>query len=103
MSKKPFIGYAITYGLEGCYMPDSHYGAFEVTSRRDFANLVKSALADYDMPKSLFRDVRVRAHWPLLARYGASSAHFTLYHKGNALSFHGLTREEYDAAQDDRA
>jgi len=94
MAKHP-ARYAITYGLDGCYMPDSHAGAFEVHTRRDLAALIKAELETYDLPASLFSDVKIRRLWSFIARNGSSSAHFTLRHKGNALCFSGLTEQEY--------
>lgn len=91
----PVARYAITFGLSGCYMPDSHDGAYEFTTRKELADMIRSELEMYDMPASLFREVRIRALWAHIKRHGASSAHFSLIHGGNALEFHGLTEEEF--------
>lgn len=88
--------YAVTFGLSGCYMPDSHDGAHEFTTRKDLAAFIRSELEMYDMPASLFREVRMRNLWRFIVRNGSSSAHFSLYHGANSLSFHGLTEAEYE-------
>jgi len=88
--------YAVTFGLSGCYMPDSHDGAFEVTTRRELASLIRGELETYDMPASLFREVRIARLWRFIKRHGSSSAHFSLVHGGNELAFHGLTEQEYN-------
>ena len=95
--------YAITYGLEGCYMPDSHAGVYEVHTRRELAHLIRELLSMYDMPASLFRDVRINRLWSFIKRHGSSTAHFHLSHGANALSFHGLTAEEYASESEEDA
>jgi len=87
--------YCITYGLAGCYMPDSNEGAIQCDTRGDLIQTIRDALERYEMPQSLMREVRVQRLWRFIQRFGSSSAHFTLTHKGNALSFHGLTLQEY--------
>ena len=87
--------YAITFGLAGLYMPDSHDGAYEFYSRRELAAFIRSELETYDLPKSLFRDAHVRRLWRFIKRHGSSSAHFTLCHGDHELAFHGLTDDEY--------
>lgn len=89
--------YNVQFGLAGCYMPDSTYGAFECATRRQLAELIREAVAFYDMPKRLARG-HVRRLWPFIRRNGSSVAHFTIYHGANALVFSGMTREEYEAA-----
>lgn len=93
--------YAVTFGLSGCYMPDSHLGAHEFTRRRDLVAFLRDALRDYDMPASALRSVRVRRLWRFIARHGSSSAHFSVTHGGHELAFHGLTKDEYLAAEND--
>jgi hypothetical protein len=93
--------YAITYGLSGCYLPDSHGGCFEAPTRRDLAGFIRAELEQYDMPASLFEDVKIRRLWGFISRHGSSSAGFELSHAGYSLSFHGLTQDEYRAAQED--
>ena len=87
--------YAVTFGLAGCYLPDSHAGAFEIATRAELASLIKGELAAYDLPASLFREVRIRRLWGFIARHGSSVAHFSLRHGGHELAFHGLTAAEY--------
>lgn len=87
--------YAVTFGLAGCYMPDSHYGAVICATRRELATLIRDTLEMYDMPKSLFAQVKIRRLWRFIERNGSSVAHFSLHHGANALQFHGLTADEY--------
>ncbi len=94
MSKHP-ARYAVTYGLTGCYMPDSHGGAFEFHTRRDLAAFIRDELAFYDMPAGLIRDVKLRRLWGFITRNGSSVAHFSLRHGAYELAFHGLTEAEF--------
>ena len=87
--------YSINFGLEGCYMPDSFGGAIEINSRKAFAEMIRDELRLYELPQNLFRQAHVRRMWSFIKRHGSSTAHFTLYHKGNALRFIGLTGYEY--------
>lgn len=87
--------YAVTFGLAGLYMPDSHDGAHEFHTRRELADFIRGELETYDLPKTLFRDVNIRRLWGFIKRHGASTAHFTLYHGDHELAFHGLTEAEY--------
>lgn len=86
--------YSVTYGLRGCYMPDSATGPYTGTTRRELANLVRDMLDMYGMPRCRFNDANIKAKWPYIARHGSSQAHFYLYDGGNVLSFHGLTHDE---------
>lgn len=95
MSKKNTARYAVTFGLSGCYMPDSYSGAYECATRADLANLIRSELRLYGLPASLFREVRIRKLWQYIKRRGSSVAHFAIVHKGHSLSFTGLTESEY--------
>ena len=88
--------YAITFGMTGCYMPDSHNGAHCFTRRKDLAETIRSYLEMYDLPASLFHEVKIKKLWKFIKRNGASVAHFSLDHEGHTLSFHGLTEEEYN-------
>ena len=97
---RPVARYAVTFGLAGCYMPDSHDGAFECATRRELADLIRSELEVYELPKSLFREVRINRLWSCIKRNGSSSAHFSLIHDGHSLSFHGLTEEEFQRESD---
>lgn len=88
--------YSTSYGLSGCYLPDSHGGPIEFTRRRDLAEFIKDELQAYDMPASLFREVRIARLWSFIKRNGSSCAHFRLCWKGYELAFHGLTHEEFE-------
>ena len=92
---RPIARYAVTFGLRGCYMPDSHEGAYEFSTRRELASFIRGELEAFDMPTRLFRKVRLRRLWRFISRHGSSTAHFSLYHGANALEFHGLTEDEY--------
>lgn len=88
--------YAVTYGLLGCYMPDSGPDTVAFSTRRDMAAYLRSELAFYEMPLRLLRDVRLRRLWGFISRNGSSVAHFSLEHKGCSLRFDGLTEEEWN-------
>lgn len=92
---RPVARYAVTFGLQGCYMPYSHNGVFEVTTRRELAAFIREELRVCDLPACLFREVRITRLWAFIKRYGSSTAHFSLCHGSNVLQFHGLTEEEY--------
>lgn len=101
MAKNP-ARYTVMFGLEGCYMPDSTFGTFELHTRRDFAAMIRDAIEFYELPKSSFGAVNVRRVWGFISRNGSSSAHFTIRHGANALQFSGLTEAEYqDATRED--
>ena len=93
--------YAVTFGMTGCYMPDSHDGAFEFGTRSELAQFIKSELEVYGMPASLFGEVRITKLWGFIKRNGSSCAHFGLCHKGFTLGFHGLTHDEFLSLQED--
>lgn len=88
--------YTVTYGLSGCYMPDCNLGPMRFDTRRELAAFIRSELDSFDMPQSLFREVRIRRLWSFIQRHGSSTAHFRLVHNGSELAFHGLTEEEYE-------
>lgn len=92
--------YAVTFGLSGCYMPDSHSGAFQFGTRRELASFIRAELDTFDLPAALFNDVRIRRLWGFISRHGSSTAHFSLTHGGYELAFHGLTEEEFTAQND---
>lgn len=87
----------VTYGLSGCYMPDSNSGPMQFDTRKELASFIRNELEYFEMPATLFREVRIRRLWGYITRHGSSSAHFSLDHKGNSLTFHGLTEAEYSA------
>lgn len=86
--------YCVTFGLSGCYLPDSQ-GYIEACTRSDLASHIKAELQFHDMPASLFREVRISKLWTWIKKHGSSVAHFDLHHKGYVLSFIGMTEEEY--------
>jgi hypothetical protein len=94
--KEAYFG--LSFGLSGCYMPDSHYGCFAITTRRELVALIKDALSSYDLPASLIRDVKINRLFDWGKRNGFSSMHFDLTHKGSALHFGGMTQAEYEEA-----
>jgi hypothetical protein len=94
--------FTLTYGLQGCYMPDSHLGPYCVTRRKDLIEAVRDALTFYDVKNakerlhSIFWRERV---WPHIKQHGASSLHFCIpTDEHNMLEFHGLTTAEYNEA-----
>ena len=91
--------YSVTYGLTGCYMPDSHLGAYAFSTRGEFSRFIKDQLEFYEFPKAAFAQARVEKRWRFIQRHGSSVAHFSIDHKGYSLSFHGLTLEEYRQAE----
>jgi hypothetical protein len=98
--------YAVVFGFSGCYLPESHYGAFTGTTRRELADIIRDALAVYDIPAARFADVGIKNLWRDIKRNGSSTAHFTLdAGDGRCLSFEGLTEDEFKerVAEDERA
>lgn len=93
--------YTVTFGLRGCYIPDSVSGPFEAATRKALADDIREYLRVYDLPASLFREVKIRRLWAFIKRHGSSTAHFGLHHGANALEFHGLTEEEFNAASEE--
>lgn len=92
---KTIARYSIYQGMTGCYMPDSHYGAQEFTTRKELAAAIRDYLEYADLPACLFNDVKITRLWQFIKRNGSSSAHFNLSHKGYSLYFSGLTEEEF--------
>jgi hypothetical protein len=94
MTTKTFR-YSITYGLQGCYMPDSITGPYIGNTRRELVSMVVDALGLHDMAKSKVKAVGVARIWSHIKRHGPSVAHFSIADGDhNALSFHGLTEAE---------
>ena len=83
--------YSVSFGLAGCYMPDSYSGVYECRTRGELANIIRAELETYSMPASLLREVRLRRLWAHIKRYGSSSLDINLHHRGYVLSFVGLT------------
>lgn len=95
---KNIARYAVTFGLTGCYMPNSGPFTIEHTTRRDLADFIRRELAFFEMPANAMRQISIKHIWSHIARHGSSSAHFSIDHKGYTLAFHGLTDEEYKQA-----
>lgn len=93
---KNLARYSVSFGLAGCYLPDSYGGVYECSTRRELADIIRSELKVYDLPARLFREVRINRLWSFIKNHGSSSAHFNLHHKGHVLSFSGLTEDEYN-------
>ena len=51
MAKNP-ARYTVMFGLDGCYMPDSTFGTFELHTRRDFVAMMQAARAPIEMAPS---------------------------------------------------
>lgn len=81
-------------------MPDSEPWAFEAPTRGELAEIIRGELDHYELPKSLFHDVKINRLWSHIKRHGSSSAHFALYHGDYELAFHGLTEAEFNEMQD---
>ena len=93
--------YSVTNGLAGCYMPDNNSGPIAFHTRAALAEYIREELERQEFPARLFDEVRIRRLWSFIQRYGSSTAHFSLIHKGYEISFSGLTEEEFDAQQQD--
>lgn len=90
--------YAVTTGLSGCYMPDSHHGAFAFGSRAELAAFIRYEIEAQGFPASTFRQASIRDLWRRIARSGSSCAHFRITHGDREIAFHGLTDDEFNAA-----
>jgi hypothetical protein len=88
--------FMISFGLQGCYMPDSYTGAYSATTRREIVAALKDAIDFYDFPKTSIRQVSLKRLWDHAKKHGTSSLHFCIGHKHNMIEFHGLTKSEYD-------
>ena len=90
------VYFQIYYGLNGCYMPDSHYGAFKATTRREMVDIMRDAIAFYDMPKSALSQIKWNRLFAQAKLAGSvSSIHVSVTTKANALTFSGMTKAEY--------
>ncbi|MBR1173880.1 hypothetical protein JQ617_07935 [Bradyrhizobium sp. KB893862 SZCCT0404] len=97
MSRAATCYFTISYGLQGCYMPDSHFGPFAVTRRKDLVNAMRDALEFYEAPKSRLREVSWSKLWSTAKRHGTSSVHFCIATDDhNMVEFHGLTEAEFN-------
>lgn len=97
MSKPTTARFAITYGMNGTYMPDWHGGAFEATTRRELAAVIRDTIRLLDLPANLFEQVKIQRLWKFIKYHGTSSAHVYLHHGNYVLAFSGLTDDEFDA------
>jgi hypothetical protein len=98
MARAKACYFTLTYGLQGCYMPDSHMGPYVAHTRREIVEAVRDALAFYEAPKVAIKQVSWNRLWSQAKRHGTSSIHFCIAtSKHNMLEFHGLTEEEYNA------
>lgn len=93
--------YAVTIGLAGCYMPDSHLGAFQFDTRAELAAFIRSEIEGQGFPKYTLKQARLRDTWERIARHGSSVQHFRIEHDGREIAFHGLTNAEFDAMNDE--
>lgn len=96
---KPVARYALHFGLEGCYLPDSTSGPYEFTTRAALAEFIRDQLEFFGMPAYLFNEVRITHLWSFIKTHGSSTAHFGLSHKGYRLAFSGLTEDEFAAME----
>jgi hypothetical protein len=77
-------------------MPNTHWGAFTGTTRRELVTLIREHLAMLDIAESRVRDVPVKRLWAFIKAHGSSTAHFSIdIGNGELLEFHGLTEAEF--------
>jgi len=95
--------YSVTCGLRGCYMPNSNFGPYEGTTRRELIDTARECLRMVDASEHRLSQVEWRDRvWPFIKRHGSSTAHFSIdIGNGEELAFHGLTEDEYTAASVD--
>lgn len=86
--------YAVTFGLQGCYMPDSGPDLLSCTTRKSLGDAIRYEIEFYGFPKACIRQVSLRKLWSFIRVHGSSAAHFHIAHKHNAISFNGLTQAE---------
>ena len=94
---------SVTFGLAGCYLPDSVSGPIECSTRKELAELIRNELDVFDLPASLFREANIKRAWRHIAKHGGSSVHINLHHKANVLSFNGLTDDEFTSMESEAA
>ncbi|MER9178919.1 hypothetical protein [Mesorhizobium sp. M0767] len=87
--------YAVTFGLAGCYMPDSHLGAYEFRTRGEFIAFIKDEIEQHGFPKNTFGQANMRKRWGRIKRHGSSVQHFSIDHGSYSIGFHGLTLAEF--------
>ena len=91
--------YSVGFGLQGCYLDDSNMGAYEIQSRKELCDMIRGAIEFYDLPKSCFSQLYILKIWKHIKNHGSSCLHLHIHHKQYALSFYGLTAEEFTEAQ----
>lgn len=102
MSRHATCYFALAYGLNGCYMPDSDYGSYAVTKRRDMLSVMREALEFYEFPKNSMNHISWRRLWRQTVNSGTSSVHFSIGNvNGAGVQFMGLTESEYNERNQD--
>jgi hypothetical protein len=106
MAKTQICYFSLTSSLQGCYMPDAHWGAYAVSRRKDLIGAVRDTLnmiLDQEGDRavsSAMRDVNWRSLWSQAKRHGTSSIHFCIETgEHTMLEFHGMTEAEYLEAE----
>lgn len=109
MVKSQICYFSLTSGLQGCYMPDAHWGAFAVSRRKDLIGAVRDTLdmlLDQEGDRavaSCMREINWTRLWSQAKRSGTSSIHFCIATgEHNMLEFHGMTEAEYIEAEKDQ-
>lgn len=87
--------FGLSFGVNSSCMPESYCGAYSVTTRKEIMAAVRDALALYELPKSLERQIKWKHVFNHAKRHGLSVYHFSLNHKSGCLNFHGMTQAEY--------
>jgi|AACY02.3.fsa_nt_gi hypothetical protein len=93
--------YAVTFGLSGCYMPDSGPFLVEAETRRELVEIIRAEIAAADFPANTFTQARIRSLWSFIKRRRSSVAHFSITHGAHEIAFHGLTENEADEMRED--
>lgn len=92
---KTIARYATSFGLSGCYLPDSHGGPIICSTRRELAEAIRAEIDASEFPKATFGQANIRRLWRLICNAGsASSYHFSIQHGAYEIGFHGLTEAE---------
>jgi hypothetical protein len=92
--KTPVARYAVTFGLSGCYLPDSHFGPIVCTTRRELMQTIRAEIESAGFPACTIRQVKATRLWQFIKRNGSSVAHFSVTHGAHEIGFHGLTEAE---------
>jgi hypothetical protein len=106
MTKAATCYFTLTYGLQGCYMPDGSSGPYAVSRRKDLISAVRDTLEmllDQEGDRSVagcMRQVDWTRLWSQAKRHGTSSIHFCIAtSEHNMLEFHGMTESEFVEAE----